>query len=342
MFLFIMGCILLVLSLGAGTMRIHAKRLAEKWQKKVDSVDQTTPYGKEEQWQSKVDESENLVKGWNALYLFLVILGVFLVGLACFTITAPRSVKVPVTVGTVGTPMKSGPHFKYPITKVVKIDTVEQQDNWNNGKNEETDHGTISVQLGDGSLADAYVGLTWEINGDAASEVYSKYRADDPTEKVYERLIAPGLKQSAQEVLGTYDPTKPTSETATTVSFAPDFDTLSDKIRENFEARVNKRGDFIKVIEVNHSKLGLAPETQKRINQYRDEILKTKTAGQAVLTATEQAKANKILAESLKSDEGTAAYCFSLIEKGFKPPVGFSCYPGSGGSNLILPGGTTR
>lgn len=345
MILFILGVIFLLLAFGASALMKKAQKARDKAEKLVEEKQSENIRFNNALDSAKevLENRENDVKVWNGVAIFFVVLFAGLLILSSFTITPARSVKVPVTMGSTGDPMHSGPHWKLPITKVVKIDTVEQVDNWNNGKNEDTDHGTISVKLADGSSADAYVSLTWQINGDAASEVYSRYRSDDPTELVYERLVSPKMKQSVQEVLGTYNPAKPTVETTTDVSFAPDFAKLSKEIEDNYRASVGERGDFIEIVDLNFSDLGLDKSTQKRINQYREEIQKTKTAEQSVETATQQAKANKILAESLKSQEGTSAYCFSLIEQGkLNPPVGFSCYPNAGNGNLILPGGATR
>lgn len=275
------------------------------------------------------------------------ILGAVVAAVACFTIVQPKTVGVPVTFGDTGSPKTPGLHAKLPWTDVVKIDTTQQVDNYNDGK-QETDHSTISVRLGNGSNAEVYASIAWEANGEVANKIYGSYRDDDPTAMLYQRLVAPNFKQAAQVVLGEYDPTAAFKSAPTTadvtgedVNFSPDYDKFASDVREQFEKYISARGDFVTVLDVKVSLVKLDKSTQKRINEYQQEIQKTRIAQQAVQTASEQAKANKILADSLaKTPDAAAAYCFSLIEQNkLNPPVGFSCYPGSG-SQLILPGGS--
>ena len=336
---FFVALILFVIALGFFGASRNAYRSAARQRKRMEE-------GKFDSYtQREMEKGAQNREGTATVFMMItvagVLLGLLFFGASTFTIVSARTVGVPVTFGNTGDPIKSGPEFKGPFTKVVEVDTVEQVDNWNNGDKEDIDHKTINVQLGNGSTADAYISLTWKLNGDEASDIYATYRDDDPTALVYERLVSPSMKQSVQEVLATYDPTTPVTETATEASFVPDYAAYSEEIKKNFTAAVAKRGTFIKIVDLKFSQLKLDKDTQKRINQYQAEIQKTKIAEQSVKTAEQQAAANKKLADSLaKQADGAEIYCLSLIEQGkFDPPIGFSCAGGNNG-NLILPGGS--
>lgn len=333
---FVIAMILFVIALGTAFVARNASRSARNIEKRAQEgkFDSYTM----RDFEKKVQEREGTSMFFWMATVAAVLVGALFFGVSTFTIVSARTVGVPVTFGNTGDPIKSGPEFKGPFTKVVEIDTVEQVDNWNNGNKEDIDHKTIAIQLGNGSTANAYISLTWKLNGDEANKIYSTYRDDDPTSLVYERLVSPKMKQAVQEVLSTYDPTKPVTETATDVSFVPDYAKYSEEIKKNFTAAVAKRGTFIEIVDLSFSKLDLDKDTQKRINQYQAEIQKTKIAEQSVKTAEQQAAANKKLADSLaKQADGAEIYCLSLIEQGkLNPPVGFSC--SGANSNLILPG----
>lgn len=292
-----------------------------------------------------VTESVETKHSLRAIAVIPLVLAGLLFLVAGSTIVGARTVGVPVTFGKPGDhTLDPGYHFKAPWTKVVKIDTTQQVDNYNNG-DQDTDHSVVKVRLGNGSDAKIYASVSWEVNGKEATSIYGSYRSGDPTDLIYERLVAPNFKQAVQVALGSYDPTAAFKDSAATgditgaeVNLAPDYDVLAGQVAQAFEGYIAKRGAFVTVLDVKVSMIELDKETQKSINRYQQEIQKTRIAQQAVKTSTEQAAANKILADSLaKTEDGAVAYCFSLIDQGkLTPPVGFSCYPGSG-SSLILP-----
>lgn len=281
----------------------------------------------------KIDDRDGVIHLWWVGFFPLVI-GLIWGFFACTTIVQAKTVGVPVTFGKPSSStFDPGLHVKAPWTKVVKIDTTQQVDNFNDGK-QDTDHSVVGVELGNKSTASAYLSITWQANGEVANDIYGSYRSDDPTELLYERLVAPNVKQAAQDVLSQYDPMPDKDGNNKPIDYAA----TAKQIQAAFEAYINAKGGYVTVVDLKFSKLALDEATQKRINEYNSEIQKTKIAEQSIKTSQAQAEANRILSESLaKTSDGAVAYCFSLIEQGkLVPPVGFSCYPGSG-SNLILP-----
>lgn len=275
----------------------------------------------------------------------LLVIGLIMLGATTITTVQAKTVGVPVTFGKPGEKtLDPGLHVKAPWTKVVKIDTTQQVDNYNGGK-QDTDHSLIQINLGNGSPASAKVSITWQANGKVANEIYGSYRDDDPTELLYQRLVQNNIKQSVQNVLGDYDPLAAAKQAASSdtvtdanaISFSPPYEDLAGQIRSDFEAHIAKAGDFITVVDLKFSGLDYDKTTEKQITDLQAEFAKTAKATQAVKTADQQAKANKTLADSLaKTADGATTYCLSLIEQGkLNPPVGFSCFPG-GGSNTIL------
>lgn len=281
------------------------------------------------------------------LPLFIALLVAFL---SCTSIVQAKQQGVLLTFGKPSDrTLDPGLNLKLPWQKVVTVDTTRQTDNFNDG-DKGTDHGVIKARLGNGNVSSFYASVTWQINDKQANTVYGEFRGDDPTESVYEKLIAPNFKSAVNLVAGTYNPTAAiealTAEDSPElapedINLAPDFDALAEAVRVDFLKRVTPDDGtepLVKIISVNVSYLSFDEATQAKINQYQDEVQKTIIAAQAVKTAEKQADANDVIADSLQATgpDVLASRCFDLIADGaFEPPAGFSCYAGGGGSVVI-------
>jgi len=277
----------------------------------------------------------------------LIPLGLFLV-VGFFACTAVVQAKQEGVLLTFGRPsdrtLEPGLSFKLPWQDVVEVDTTKQVDNWNDG-DKSTDHSVIKVLLGNGNQTDAYASVTWGVREGQANEAYSEYRGDDPVETIYERVIAPKIKASMQLVGGAYNPNEAILKVLADqkagradvaalgqLKISPDLDALTELVEKDFIERVEPYG-VVEVYDVNVSFIEFDDQTKATIADFQAEVQKTINALQGVQTAEQIAAQNRLLAASVREDpEALAAQCFKMISEGkFTPPIGFSCYPPSGG-----------
>lgn len=93
------------------------------------------------------------------------------------------------------------------------------------------------------------------------------------------------------------------------------------------------------------SYLTLAQTTQDRLNQYQAEVAKTRIAAQAIQTARNNAKANRVLAASVSKDPNVlVSKCLDtltlMVEQKQDSPVppGFTCWPSADNGSLVFSG----
>lgn len=275
-----------------------------------------------------------------------LVVALIFAGFSMVHIVQARTQGVKVTFGaTSENTLSPGLNLTWPWQDVKTVDTTRQVANYNGGDGED-DHGRISVLLGNGNTSLAYGSVTWQINPDKANLAYSDFRGDqDTVEMVYSRLVRPQFKAAMNDVWGTYNPTsqiaallgKDQAISAADIDFSPDFEAITTAVKANFEKRM-AQDDIVQVIDVTVSFVDFDDKTKSQISNYQAEVQKTITAQQAVQTATAQAEANRLLAESISKDPNVlASRCFDLIASGdFTPPIGFSCYPGNSNTTGVI------
>lgn len=251
--------------------------------------------------------------------------------------------------------LDSGLALKAPWQEVVEIDGTRKTDTYNGGSDKDDEdntvvHEPIKVRLGDGSVAEVYGFVQWHRAEGASNRVYAEYRAEDPVEEMRENLLSPQFKGAINEALGTYRPTAPIDEldvdftnpesiakALQNLDLAPDFKGLAELAKANLVESLGE-DPLITVEHVTISYISFPESVQDKIDDFLDEVNKTRIALQSQATATAQAEANRILSESLtnNSDGVNTARCFQLIADGkLQLPAGGSCFPGSGGAVVI-------
>lgn len=266
----------------------------------------------------------------------LRILGVisFVVGAFILVLTVTYSVDskaqgVITTFGKVSEETaKPGLHVKAPWSKVTEISTTTE------GKQYHGDN-AIEVRLKDGNKAFVSVATRAAAAPEKANKVFEDFRnADDPTEEFRKQVVDMQLKAAMYRHFREVDPLS--------LSNQSDQPLNVEEIEEKVLADLNDRSDgMINRDEMKVTITLITPDKKAQgvIDRFTDEVNKTRTAIQAQKTATEQAKANKILADSINNDPNVlVARCLDLIESGdLKLPAGGSCWPG-GGTGVVIPG----
>lgn len=257
----------------------------------------------------------------------------------CFTTVSAKNVGVVVSFGAVDQNTRhSGLNFKAPWAEIVSIDGTIQTDEYNAQY-------TIPVRIGDGSVAHATITNRWSINAESGAKIYENYRSNDPTQTFRSAVVSTQLEAAVQKALKDYNPIAELKKvegtnTGQTVSFSPDYDAVSKDMTEDMQARLKATGGLANIESVTFSNLKLAPNTQKKLDNYIAAIGETRIAMQKEETAKAQANANKTLSDSVSNDPNVlVSKCFDsvadAISSNYKLPAGFSCW--SGNNSVVIP-----
>ena len=275
-----------------------------------------------------------------ALPVGLAVTALLLLLLASMTMVAAKNYGVVRTFGAVSDDtLDPGLHLKAPWQQVTDIDTTIQPDEYQ-GDN------CVKVQLGDGGAACVYVTNRWEPVGDKANVIYQDYRSDDPTETLQDN-VSTQFKAAVNEVFGDYDPLTEVAgldltdpKTVNSFDFTPDYSALSDEVEQAMNAKMAEFDGVGNVRDVTISYIDFGDGTQGRIDDFIKAVGETRVALQQQARNEAQARANDILADSLRDDPLVLVNkCLDAIADGFVPPAGFSCWPGAG-SAVVLPAPT--
>lgn len=223
---------------------------------------------------------------------------------------------------------KPGWLWKKPWDKVTQISTATE------GKKYHGDN-AIEVRLKDGNKAFVSTAVRSGVAPERANKVFESFRNyDDPTVEFRSQIVSDQLKAAMYRSFREVDPLSLSNQSEQPLDIA--------KIEEQITEDLIDRGDgMINADELRVTITLITPDkkAQAVIDKYTDEVNKTRTAIQAQKTATEQAKANKILADSINKDPNVlVSRCLDLIEAGaLKLPAGGSCWP-NGNSGVVIPG----
>lgn len=331
MFATIVTAFFVVFAIAAFIARGWFKRTAKDVEAKAEDAGTQRRYDGGSEKQDLLDDAEqrrNAATGTFAAGLVFLGIAALIMFFACSTSIQAKQVGVATTFGKVDPQtMAPGWNWKGPFDKVTEIDATTQTDKYKNDS-------AIQVKLKDGNTAEIFTTLRWSISEEKASQVYAEFRSDDPTKSLRDAMVSEQFKGAANAEFASFDPL---SLAGVEGSEAPDYKALANAIQERLEAETE---GLVNVRSVTVSLIKLDKRSQKHLDDYVAQVAKTRTATEAQKTAAEQAKANKILSESISRDPNVlVARCLDLIESGdLKPPAGFSCWNG-GGSSVVIPSG---
>lgn len=322
MFATICAAVLVVLAVVALVVRSAVKANAKAIWAKMEEADRY----QRDSLEKKADEADNaaIAAGFAAVVLFGI--AVIILAFASTVSVQAKEVGVVTAFGKVhDETLSSGLHFKAPWHKVTEIDATTQTDEYKGDS-------AIQVRLKDGNTAEIYTTLRWSISEEKASQVYAEFRSDDPTDSLRKAMVSTQFKAAANAEFAGFDPL---SLAGIDGSEAPDYKALADAVQQRMETETE---GLVNVRSVTVSLIKLDKRSQKHLDDYVAQVAKTRAAKEAQKTATEQAKANKILAESINNDPNVlVARCLDLVESGdLKLPAGGSCWPG-GGTGVVIP-----
>lgn len=250
-------------------------------------------------------------------------IGALVTVFACsFTPVGPREIGVVSTFGKLTGHLGSGPNLIAPWAQETTID----------GSYQPTDD-AFTVRIAGGQTATASVYVRWNATQGAADDILANYKNTAGLEK---GLLKPDLNKAVNTVLEGYDPITPIADGIKAGTPGnPSTAQLSEQIQTVLQGRVSP--DIV-IDTLVLQPLGYDPTVQQRINSITNQVAKTDVAQQSEKTAAAQAAANKALEAGLVNNPLVLVQqCMTAIADGaFKPPAGFSCWPGQG-SGVVLP-----
>ncbi len=238
----------------------------------------------------------------------------------------PRDIGVVTAGGRLDGHLPPGYNFTAPWVTVTSIDDSYQL----------TDE-TITVRIAGGQTAQAPVQVRWNAVEAAADDIFGNYKTTKGMEK---GLLDPDLNVATNTVLNRYNPLNALASGAP-AGTPPNPDTA--QLGARIEALLEKHvGADIRIATFNLQPLVYDDAVQNQINAATGQQAKTVVAQEAEKTAAAQAAANKALEAGLVNNPLVLVQqCMTAIASGeFKPPAGFSCWPGSG-SGVVIPAEAT-
>jgi len=253
---------------------------------------------------------------------FLV--GAGLLFASVFYTVQPKEVGVVKTYGKISeNNAKSGPHFKLPFSEVIKVDAGTKADEYYGDR-------AIKVTMSDGNEAKIGMTIRWAVNEDKANAAVKEYKTDDVRAELRKSVVSTQFKSATMAEFINFDPMSMAG-----IGTKPDLLAIGERIARETETRSE---GLVKIKSVTISDIDLDKRAQRTVNDLVTQKNETRVAVESQATAEAQAKANKILAESISKDPNVlVAECLGLIKSGdLKLPAGGSCWPG-GGNAVVLP-----
>jgi len=239
--------------------------------------------------------------------IFLVGLGLAIVGWDSFTVVPARNVGVVNTFGKAEGALENGFHWVKPWSSIETIDATVQNVNLSSdAKN------CITVRLANQTTACVDVTVQWNIDQHAnANELWQRYRGnnDDVVGNVGRNVVERELRRSLNVVFESYNPLavlangdKPNVST----------DDLANKALGEMKAHVDA-GIVIDTLRI--SVVHFDDTTQQKLNGYAQALADTQIATQQKKTAEQQKAANDLLAAASSNDPGVKYQnCLNLLK----------------------------
>ena len=285
--------------------------------------------------------------GWGFVVLFVAL--VFFV-LSIAVAVPAKNVGVVTTFGKVSDRnLEAGLHFVLPWQRVTTLDATIITDKFvgaQNGEDGRDELDCINVRIQDGTTACVSMVIRSQIDPEHANELYANYRSDDVDATIFDALIRTQLTAAANTVFRDFDPVLSGRGTEV-VSSAPDLQDLSDDVmvemEQNLVAASTSDEPEVDMVSLTISFISFSDTTEERINDLQAEVAKTRVAQQQEATAQAQARANRILAESVSKDPNVlVSKCLdtltAMVQAGQAVPPGFTCWPGGDTGSLVYQG----
>lgn len=256
----------------------------------------------------------------------LAVVSVLMLMFACMVVVSTRNVGIVTSFGKpVGT-LSNGLHWKLPWRHVSELSGTIQTDSQvgtfdASGK---CASGT-PVRLANNSTACADNTIRWRIRAAEGDMLYRDYQNDA---NIRDSLVTRELNATLNAVFAEYNPLSPGAGSG------PNLADLSNRATTILQRKI---GAQIEVENIIITIIHFDRQTQDKVNAYQSQVADTRIAEAKQQTATAEAQANRILADSVSRDPNVlVSKCLDMLGAGKVFPVGFECWPG-GALPLTIP-----
>ncbi|MHB9862047.1 prohibitin family protein [Streptomyces sp. YIM S03343] len=268
--------------------------------------------------------------GWRLGAVLSAVAGLLAGVFSCVYVVSAYEVGVPVTFGKIGTPMRSGIHFKSPFTDVTSFSTRPVDLNL-------YDKDVVEVRSSQGGVLYVDVTIKWAVVPGKATALY---RLAGSEGAIQARMVLPDSREIIRNVFA-----KHTSEQG----YASAREEIESQIDTLIKARLAPRG--IDVTAVNLRNVKPSQTLQEQIDKKIQQEQATERAVEASRTAKAEAerkrieaegiaRANKIIERSL-SDKVLYNQCLEAYKEAAKanPVYAVPCGTDSNGTPVIVDNG---
>jgi hypothetical protein len=338
--LFVLAIVLMVLAVIAAAVTLVASRVAKREKTKQEAQkalqEQQQAAGTYDRYSMHDDRRSRRAEDAQAVKHTAKIVTYVLVGLSLsltlfssFTVVSTKNVGIVTSFGRPVDSLSNGLHPIAPWEKVTELDAAIQTDNH---YQDEKDTDCVQVRITRQAVACVDVSIRWRIKQESSDVLFKDYRTFD---KIRDSLVTRELNATLNSVFSDYDPLGIDDNGEFT---APSGKDLSAQAVSQMQSEIGNQIDVLSVI------IGVVhfdKNTQSRVDALQAQVAQTRIATQAVVTAQQQAAANRELAKSISNDPNVlVSRCYDLVaemlNQGMTPPVAFSCWPGAG-SSVVLP-----
>jgi len=259
-----------------------------------------------------------------------LVLGLVATFFSSATIVSTKNVGIETAFGRPVGSMSNGFRLVAPWDVVTEMDAAIQTDNHVKGGSPLS---CITVRIAHQATACVDTSIRWRIDESAADSLFRDYR---DFANVRDSLVTRDLNAALNGAFEQYDPLAIDPKGNST---SPTLESLSTEVLAQMKSEIHEQ---ISVLSVIIPVVHYDDNTQQKVNALLAQVAQTRIAEQSVITAEQQALANRTLAESVSKDPNVlVSTCMDLlgemVSKGQTIPIGFSCWPGAG-SAVVVPG----
>ncbi|MBV9292197.1 MAG: hypothetical protein JO222_07085 [Frankiales bacterium] len=265
-----------------------------------------------------------------------ILLGLLLVVLSCTVSIPTQDIGVVTVFGHPEGALSNGLHLKAPWARITTLDNAIQTDTYaSNGFNgpvqDNAQGGCVNVRIARQATACVNVTIRWQERKSGVDYLFRNYRNND---NIRDQLLHRDLQTAVNLAFADYDPL---GLNAAGDSTQPNTAELARTVQTQLTAQV---GPWINVSRVFIPLFNFDADTQKRLNLLQTQVAQTRVAQQSEQTAAAQAKANRILAQSVSNSPGVlVSKCLDIlaeaVQKDQALPAGFSCFGGTNTSVAV-------
>jgi regulator of protease activity HflC (stomatin/prohibitin superfamily) len=252
----------------------------------------------------------------------------------------PSDVGVMSSYGKMTGDLNPGFHWEPPWVTVTNWDDSTWTVSYGRSTNQSAPDHCLMVRIGGGQSACLTLTFAYKVRPSASDALYRAYRGSQS--RMADLLVQRTLDSDLNSRLENYSPIEALAKGGAKATAAAALSPYAREIESDLQHLIGND-----VVIQPHALVipyvAFDSQTQARLNRFQASIADTFIAQQNEKTAVAQAAAARTLHSQISNDPNVVAYyCMSniaeqMVKQGMNPS-GFQCWPGGGGSTVVVPG----